>query len=125
MGTYNYSENMLIEKLVLFLDKLEGDFDGVDLSNALEFMKHYCPTSDSCIAFEKRWRKMLKEKLGSGEWLHQESLNVFVEELMLKNGLIRIILRIVINLNKRQSLKDKNGTTWSSIKYGRRIRRDF
>ena len=62
MGTYNYSKNMLIEELKDFLDEIEGDFDAVDLVDALEFMKNYSPTSDSSKAFEIRWRKMLKDK---------------------------------------------------------------
>ncbi len=65
MGTYGYSENMLIEELTEFLDNIEGDFDGADLARALEFMKNYAPTLDSSNAFEKRWRRMLKVKFTS------------------------------------------------------------
>ncbi len=62
MGTYNYSEDMLIEELKDFLNEIEGDFNGVDLVNALEFMKNYAPTSDSSFVFEKRWKKMLEDR---------------------------------------------------------------
>jgi hypothetical protein len=59
MGTYNYDEKMLIEELTEFLDNIEGDFNGTDLANALEFMKCYAPTLDSSKAFEKMWHKKL------------------------------------------------------------------
>jgi hypothetical protein len=63
MGTYNYSEQMLIEELKEFLDNLEGDFDKKDLKNALEFMKDYAPTIDSSSFYNNRWDKLLKKKL--------------------------------------------------------------
>jgi len=63
MGTYNYSENMLIEELKEFLDDLEGDFNKEDLQNALEFLKNYAPTSDSSSFYENRWDRLLKNKL--------------------------------------------------------------
>jgi hypothetical protein len=63
MGTYNYSEGMLIEELKDFLDELEGDFNKENLKNALEFMKNYAPTTDSSSFYENRWHKLLKHKL--------------------------------------------------------------
>jgi len=62
MGTYNYSEEMLIEELIEFLDGLEGDFDKKDLKNALNFMKDYAPTSDSSSFYENRWHRLLKSR---------------------------------------------------------------
>jgi len=62
MGTYNYSEEMLIEELKDFLDNLEGDFNKKDLKNALNFMKDYAPTSDSSSFYENRWHRLLEEK---------------------------------------------------------------
>lgn len=63
MGTYNYSENMLIEELKDFLDEVKGDFTKEDLKKALEFMKNYSPTSDSSSFYENRWHRLLKHKL--------------------------------------------------------------
>jgi len=64
MGTYNYSEEMLIEELKEFLDELEGDFNKKDLKNALEFMKDYAPTIDSSSSYENRWHRLLEHKKG-------------------------------------------------------------
>jgi len=63
MGTYNYSEEMLIEELKEFLDELEGDFNKKDLKDALKFMENYAPTSDSSSFYENRWHRLLEHKL--------------------------------------------------------------
>ena len=62
MGTYNYTEDMLIEELTDFLDNLEGDFTKSALKKALEFMKDYAPTSDSSSMYENRWHRLLEHK---------------------------------------------------------------
>jgi len=67
MGTYNYTENMLVEELDDFLDSIEGDFSSKDLINALEFMKNYAPTIDSSVTKEKRWHKLYNKKLKGKE----------------------------------------------------------
>jgi len=67
MGTYNYTENMLVEELDDFLDNIEGDFSSKDLINALEFMKNYAPTIDSSVTKEKIWHKMYNDKLKGKE----------------------------------------------------------
>lgn len=62
MGTYGVSENELIEKLSDCLDNIEGDFNKLDLFNALEFMKRYAPTSDTTKVAERNWHKELKAR---------------------------------------------------------------
>lgn len=60
MGTYGVSRSALIGELVSCLDDVEGDFDRKTLWEALEFMKSYCPTSDSTEAQENKWNKDLE-----------------------------------------------------------------
>jgi len=59
MGTWGVSKKELVSRLVECLDNTEGDFDTETLLEALEFLKDYCPTSDSKEFEEKRWRKDL------------------------------------------------------------------
>ena len=47
MGTWGISKIELISILTECLDNAEGDFNNKTLLEALEFMKFYCPTSDS------------------------------------------------------------------------------
>lgn len=58
MGTWGVSANELVARLTECLDETEGDFDKKTLGEALEFMKGYCPTSDSTTKEEKVWRKL-------------------------------------------------------------------
>lgn len=60
MGTWEVSKRELIETLTECLDETEGDFDTSTLLDALEFMKLYCPTSDSLKYSERVWRRKLK-----------------------------------------------------------------
>ena len=61
MGTWGVSKEELINRLIECLDDTEGDFDTQTLLDALEFMKNYCPTSDSKKWEEHKWRKKLME----------------------------------------------------------------
>lgn len=60
MGTWGVSKKELVDNLTDCLDNIEGDFDTKTLLEALEFMKFYCPTSDSASSLEKLWGRKLK-----------------------------------------------------------------
>jgi len=61
MGTYGVSAQELVGELTECLDNIEGDFTTQELSEALDFLKGYCPTIDSTKKQEKWWRKKLED----------------------------------------------------------------
>ena len=63
MCTWGVSTVELVNKITECLDDIEGDFDKETLEEALNFMRGYCPTSNSTEKEEKFWRSLLS-KLG-------------------------------------------------------------